>query len=315
MRQTAYSGVFAAPMTPMHEDQSVDVAALQSYLQWLLSKPGFAGFVMNVHAGESTFVEHEDRLKILNVARAVVPGNVKLISGACGNSTVEMIRQVKSYEDAGADAAIIIAVRDWQNSRAPGHAERLYEAIGRASKLPLIAFQSPSALFDTQTLLRILEVPSVVAVKQAVTDIALYQEQLLAMRAKRPDVAVLSAYDAALFPTLAIGADGVLLGIAGLLPELIIDIFNAMQRGDFSEGRRLSEELGPIAHFLYGRAPRSLRHVRSKAALKEFGVIPCDMVREPLLPLDKTEKDLLVSLLERTGLKEKARAQLLHAVS
>jgi 4-hydroxy-tetrahydrodipicolinate synthase len=309
LQAKAYSGVFAAPMSPMRDDQSIDEAALGAYLEWLLSHPGFSGFVMNVHAGEGTFIEQEDRLKVLRTARSVVPAHMKVIAGACGNSTVEMIRQVKSFEDAGADAAIIIAVRDWQNSRAPGHAERFYEAIGRATSLPLVVFQSPSALYDTATLTRILEVPSVVAVKQAVQDVALYHEQLLAIRAKRPDVAVLSAYDAALFPTLAIGADGVLLGIAGLLPKLIISIFEAMKRDDFNEGRRLCEELGPIAHFLYGRAPRSLRHVRSKAALKEFGIIPSAMVREPLLPLDKQEKDLLLKVLESSGLTGGARSK------
>jgi 4-hydroxy-tetrahydrodipicolinate synthase len=286
----------------MRDDQSVDEQDLESYLGWLLSKPGFSGMVINVFAGEGVALGQQDRLLVARTARRVIPASMKLIAGACGNSTVEMIEQVKAYEDAGADAAIIVAMREWEGSRAPGHAERMFEAIGRATKLPLVVFQSPAGVYDTPTLVNILQVPTVVAVKQAIFDIAVYQAQLRAIRRTRPDVAVLSAYDAALFPTLAIGADGVLLGIAGLLPTLIIDIYNAMKRGDYEAGRRLCDELDPMSHHLYAVAPRALRHVRSKAALKELGLIKTEMVREPQLPLDEKERAMLMQVMQRAGL-------------
>ena len=201
-----------------------------------------------------------------------------------------MVMQAQKAEAAGADAIIVVQIREWQNSRGPGQAESLFQSLGRATTLPLIVFQSVSAWFDTETLQRVLEVPTVMAVKQAVTGIALYQDQYRAIRRARPDVSILSAYDAALLPTLAIGADGVLLGIAGLFPDLVIDLYNACQSGDYEKGRRLGDELAPMSHYLYSVPPRSLRHVRTKAALKKLGLIASDMVREPLVPLDAAER-------------------------
>lgn len=304
MQQTPrpYSGVFAAPVCPMNDDQSIDESGLERYLRWLLTRAEIRGLVMSVNAGEGTLLENEDRSRVITVARRVVPRHVKLVAGVCGNSTREMILQTKMAEAAGADAVIVVPVRDWQGSRAPSHVETLYRRLGQATSLPLIAFQSVAAVFDTDTLVRILNVPTVVAVKQAVTDIALYQEQFRAIRRKRPDVSILSAYDAALLPTLAIGADGVLLGIAGLLPDLIIKLFNAARDGDYEKARMFADELAPMSHYLYGVPPRSLRHVRTKAALKRLGIIASDMVREPLLPLDDAEQRKLEQAMRFAGL-------------
>lgn len=301
-----YTGVFAAPVCPMNDDQSIDEAGVERYLRWLLSRSDIRGLVVNVNAGEGTVLENDDRSRIIAVARRVVPRHVKLVAGVCGNSTREMILQTQLAETAGADAVIVCPIRDWLNSRAPGQAETLYKRVGQATSLPLIVFQSVAAQFDTDTLVRILDVPTIAAVKQAVNDIGLYQEQFRAIRRARPDVSILSANDAALLPTLAIGADGVLLGIAGFLPDLVIGLFNAARNGDYEGARMFADKLAPMSHYLYGVPPRSLRHVRTKAALKRLGIIASDMVREPLLPLDDAERQKLEQAMRSAGLLEPA---------
>lgn len=301
-----FTGVFAAPVCPMNDDQSIDEAGLERYLRWLLSRTEIRGLVVNVNAGEGTFLENDDRRRVVAVARRAAPRDVKLVAGVCGNSTREMILQTQMAEAAGATAVIVIPIREWQNSRAPGHAEMLFKRLGDATSLPLIVFQSVAARYDTDTLVRVLEVPTVAAVKQAVTDIALYQEQFRAIRRARPDVSILSAYDAALLPTLAIGADGVLLGIAGFLPDLVIGLFNAARNGDYEKARMFADKLEPMSHYLYGVPPRSLRHIRTKAALKRLGIISSDMVREPLLPLDDAERLKLEQAMRSAGLLEPA---------
>ena len=306
-KNRTYTGVFVAPVCPMHDDQSVDEAGIESYLRWILSRTDVRGIVVNVNAGEGTCLENEDRVLVLTAARRVVPRHVKLVAGVCGNSTREMILQTQQAQAAGADAAIVVPVREWQNSRAPGHAEMLYKRLGNSTSLPLIVFNSVSAQFDTDTVLRILETtPTVVAVKQAVTDIGVYQDQYRTIRRARPEVSILSANDAALLPTLAIGADGVLLGIAGFLPDIVIGLFNAARDGDFEKARMFADKLAPMSHYLYGVPPRSLRHVRTKAALKRLGIIASDMVREPLLPLDDAERGKLERAMRSAGLLDPA---------
>lgn len=310
MQQNArpYSGVFVAPVCPMKDDQSIDEAGIERYYRWILTRADVRALVVNVNAGEGTFLDTEERNRVIAAARRVVPAGVKVVSGVCGNSTREMISQTRQAQDAGADAVIVVPVRDWQNSRAPGHAETLYRRLAEATGAPLIVFNSVSAQFDTATLSRILEVPGVVAVKQAVNDIGLYADQFRAIRAARPDVSVLSANDAALLPSLAVGADGVLLGIAGFLPDLVVGLYNAMRDGDYDAARGYADELAPMSHYLYSVPPRSLRHVRTKAALKALGLIASDMVREPLLPLDEAERRKLDQAMRRAGLLETAAA-------
>ena len=297
-----YAGVFIAPICPMKLDQSIDESGLHQYLRWLLNRAEISGLVDNVNAGEGPYLDNNERIEVISIANKCRNTNQKLVAGICGNSTKEMLLQANTAEEAGADAVIVIPMRDWQNSRGPGHAEMLFKRLAENTSLPLIVFQSVSAHFDTETLLRILELPQVTAVKQAVTDIALYQEQYSAIRSQRPDVSILSAYDAALLPTFAIGADGVLLGIAGLLPDLVVELYNAARNDQYDKARQLSLKLEPMSHYLYALPPRSLRHIRTKAALKIMGIINSDMVREPLLPLDGIEKNKLNNAMLKAGL-------------
>jgi dihydrodipicolinate synthase/N-acetylneuraminate lyase len=63
-----------------------------------------------------------------------------------------------------------------------------------------------------------------------------------------------------------------------------------------------------MSHYLYSVPPRSLRHVRTKAALKLLGIIASDMVREPLLPLDEAERRKLEQAMRSAGLLESVDA-------
>ena len=66
-----------------------------------------------------------------------------------------------------------------------------------------------------------------------------------------------------------------------------------------------SDEAG-IERYLRWILSRSLRHVRTKAALKRLGIIASDMVREPLLPLEDAERRKLEKAMLSAGLIEPA---------
>lgn len=301
-----WGGVYPAPVCPMRPDQSIDFESLARLYGWLGRRPGIAGLVVNANAGEGTFLSQDERNAVVAAARKVVPPGVRIVAGLVASSTAEGIAQLREVQASGADAALVFPVRDWLISRQAGAAERYFERLSAAADLPIFAFQSPhtrgAAAYELATLTRIAALPTVVGIKNAVWEVRRYQEEYRHLKQVHPALAVLSANDSHVLATLAIGADGVLLGLAGLVPDLIVRLVESLARADLADAREADLQLWPISQAIYHTPPYALRHTRTKAALKILGLIDHDTVREPLLGLDADGTTAVRAALEASGL-------------
>lgn len=310
--RTTWGGVYPAPICPMNEDQSIDHPTLERYAAWLASHPGVSGLVVNGNAGEVTLLSDAEALDVVRTVRAAVPRSVKVVTGIVADSTVEAIRQIKASAEAGADAAMVFPIKDWMTSREPGSAEAYFARIAEHTDLPIFIFQYPwnrgSASYPIDVLVELVQHPNVVAIKEAIWEVARYQQETIRLREVRPDLTILSGNDEHILGTLAIGADGLLLGYASLIPDRIVAMFEAMRRGDLLAARQIDAELQPLTRCIYQTQPFARRHSRIKVALNLMGILPSAMVREPLLPLDDEERALVSAALRQVGLYAGSRS-------
>ncbi|MFP3386305.1 dihydrodipicolinate synthase family protein, partial [Tritonibacter sp. SIMBA_163] len=84
---------------------------------------------------------------------------------------------------------------------------------------------------------------------------------------------------------LAVGADGLLSGLASLVPDLLFDLWQASEDLDLAGMRQASDRLHPIVRAIYGAPPLVDMHTRIKVALKARGIIDCATPRLPLMPV------------------------------
>jgi 4-hydroxy-2-oxoglutarate aldolase len=88
------------------------------------------------------------------------------------------------------------------------------------------------------------EHPNIVGLKESGTDIVQLAETI--SRA-REGFAVLAGSAATLYPALAAGAHGAVLALAGLVPDLCVSLFEAVQGGRHQDARHLQRRLAPLA--------------------------------------------------------------------
>jgi 4-hydroxy-tetrahydrodipicolinate synthase len=123
-----------------------------------------------------------------------------------------------------------------------------------------------------------------------------------ALRVAAPDVAFLSGCDNFMYESFVLGADGALLGYAGLAATLTREVLDAVAEGRFEHAQRLNRErMQPLAEVLFGAPVRNSR-ARIKEGLRLLGVIDEVAVRPPLLPLADGERAALRAAMERAGL-------------
>jgi 4-hydroxy-tetrahydrodipicolinate synthase len=138
----------------------------------------------------------------------------------------------------------------------------------------------------------------VIAVKEASGNL----EQVARICRDRPrDVAVLAGDDAWTLPVLALGGDGVVSVASNEIPGELVGLCAAARAGDLATARRIHDRWLPLflANFRGGPNP-----VPAKAALQLMGLLECDAVRAPLLPLDPDARAELAVTLRSLGLVE-----------
>jgi 4-hydroxy-tetrahydrodipicolinate synthase len=177
-------------------------------------------------------------------------------------------------------------------------------AMNMSRKTFLLAVSLPVAFYQTgystDTLVRLVELPPIFAIKDGNGNPADFERNLRAVRAVRRDVAIWSTHSSWLLADLATGADGILSGMGSVGADLQADLADAVWRSDLAAARRVNDRVFPLTQVFY--SPGQNAHTRMKYALKRLGRWKNDFVRPALKPLDAAERARIDRALVQSGL-------------
>ena len=183
---------------------------------------------------------------------------------------------------------------------------RHHAEIAAATDLPLILFQLQPALggaiYPADVLDALLEIPNVVAIKEASFDPIRYLELRARLRAGSRQILLLSGNDNFIAESFLLGADGALLGFATLGTAEHVALLAAARAGDMARALELGARLQRLSDVIFAPPVVDYR-ARTKEALRMLGAIPSATVRPPLLPVDDRERRRIQEALEAAGLQ------------
>lgn len=300
-----YAGVNASMALPMTARFEPDLEALRRYARWL-AEQGVIAVTVNADTGEGAHLTLAERVAVVETVKDELGDSVAVVSGLIAAYTEQAVEIAGALRDAGADGLLMFGIPAFNGRPLPPElVVRYFAAVGEVG-LPLIGFNlTPSlggVVLEPDALARLTEVAQLAAFKEASFDAAAYVASRDALRAAAPDVAFLSGCDNFMHESFVLGADGALLGYAGLAAALTRAVFEADRDGRFAEAQQLNRErMQPLAEVLFGAPVRNSR-ARIKEGLKLLGVIDEVAVRPPLLGLDDAERAALRTAMEKAGL-------------
>lgn len=304
-------GIIPATVLPMTNEYKPDLKALGPYLNWVIEQ-GPVALAINVDTGEGPHLSDAERREVLEVAVDAAGGRVSIVAGIGGPYTEAAIRQARDAKAAGADAIMVFPIPVFQGR--PLYPEIPYEyhkTIADAVDLPMILFQLQPALggveYTPEALRKLLEIDTVVAIKEASFDAMTFVRTRSIVKSARPDVIYLTGNDNFILHSFILGAEGALIGFGTLATNLQVQMFEAALRHDYDEAFRLSDIVQPLADVIFAQPVPNYR-ARTKEALVMQGVIENATVRPPLLPISEAERATVRQALERAGLLEPAPA-------
>jgi 4-hydroxy-tetrahydrodipicolinate synthase len=289
----AIEGCLTALVTPFKGGR-VDFEALAKLVDWQIEQ-GVDGIVSVGTTGESATLDVEEHVAVIASTVKAARGRVPVIAGAGGNATSEALALTKASEDAGADA--LLHVTPYYNRPSQEGLFRHFEAVAKATKLPIVLYNVPSRTacdMTTDTVVRLCSIANIVAIKDATGNLVRGAE-LIAKTGER--LAVLSGDDGTAFPLYALGAKGVISVVSNLAPRDMAEMWDAVKGSDWATARRAHFRLRVLNQLLFAEPSPA----PAKAALALLQRSTTD-VRLPLVPASQKLIDELRAEMHAQGM-------------
>ncbi len=290
----SFTGCGTALVTPFTRDGAVDDAAV-SRLARRQIEGGVHFLVPCGTTGEVPTLTEEEQVRIVELIVAEARGKVPVLAGAGGYNTREVIHMGMRMRAAGADG--LLSVTPYYNKPTPEGLVQHYRAIGDAVGLPIVVYNVPGRTgcnVEPATLLRLSEIPQVIAVKEASGNVT----QMCEICASLPDdFIVLSGDDALTLPLMAVGGRGIISVASNEIPREMSQIVERAERGDFAGARAVHQQMFPLLQINFIEA----NPVPVKYAMASMGLLE-EIYRLPMVSPRAASKQKIDAVLQSLGL-------------
>ncbi|MGB8593462.1 MAG: 4-hydroxy-tetrahydrodipicolinate synthase [Candidatus Acidiferrales bacterium] len=292
------SGCGTALVTPFRRDGALDEPALRRLIQFQL-REGIDFLVPCGTTGEAPTLDHDEHLRVIEIAVEEASARVPIVAGVGGNNTRKVIEMGREVRRLGVDA--ILSVSPYYNKPTQEGLYQHFRAIAESVELPVILYNVPgrtSSNIEPATVARLARVPNVIGIKEASGNLA---QQMEILRMVPPPFRVLSGDDAMTFALLALGGVGLISVASNEAPRAMSRLVRFLLEGRIAEARQLHFNLLPLMNVNFIESSP----IPVKAALAMMGLIE-EEYRLPLVPLRPENRDKLAEILSTQGLLERS---------
>ena len=273
-------GTGVALVTPFTEDKSIDFAALENLINFVIE--GGVQYVVTLGTtGETPTLSREEKLDIIQATFTFVAARVPVVIGIGGNNTAAIIKDIETFPVENAVA--ILSASPYYNKPSQEGIFQHYKALASATTKPIILYNVPgrtgSNIAAATTVRLANEVNTIAGIKEASGNMA---QCMQILRDKPQEFMVVSGDDNLALAQIACGMDGVISVAANSFPKQFSALVQAALDNDYETARQYNNRLLQGYELLFAENnPAGV-----KAVLSELGIVQ-NQLRLPLVPLSE----------------------------
>ena len=301
----SFHGVIPPVVTPLHADFTVDYPSYTRVLEHLLAG-GVHGLFVLGSTSEVVFHDEATRRRIVEHTVDVVRGRVPVLVGVIEPATERVIAHARTAQSAGADAVVVTAPF-YTRTSGPEIIDH-FRYVRDAVELPVVAYDIPVCVhtkLDRAMVTTLARENVIAGLKDSSGDDGNFRF-VLADLADRPDVFLMTGSEIVVDSALAMGAHGVVPGLANVDPAGYVRLWDAAQRGDWALARREQERLCRLFEIVWQGTPRTSPGASGvggfKTAMRALGIIATNTMARPQRTLNDDEAARVDAILRMTGL-------------
>lgn len=297
LRKTAPRGAMTAVITPFNKGE-IDYECYEALIK-RQARNGIDAIVALGSTGEAGVLSSSEHHRCIEVATRVAhDAGIKVVAGCGGSSTQKTIELIKSIEDIGVDA--IMVVTPFYNKPNQRGMYEHFKAVALSTRLDIILYNVPGRTgvsLDINTATELFaKCENIYGLKDASGDVS----RIFAMKKSASEMAYFSGEDMLNLPLLASGADGVISVCSNILPDMIASLTHASLSGDIKRAR----EINLVLYDMYKALFLDSNPIPIKAALYLARLLPRLEYRLPLLAPEGELIKRLQQTLDKYEVKE-----------
>ena len=273
MKNVEIKGIIPPIITPMNEDETINVSELRNQVNRMIEGGVHALFCFGTN-GEGYILTGEEKKLVLETVIDECNGRVPVYAGTGCISTKETIEQSKMAMDAGADVLSIITPSFAAASQDELYAH--YAATAAAVDMPIVLYNIPARTGNAiapATVGRLAKIENIVGAKDSSGNFTNILGYMDAAKGVDDKFAMLSGNDQLIIWTLLAGGQGGIAGCANVYPHTMASIYDLFMAGKIEEAKEANASIQSFRGcFKYGN-PNTI--VKTATAMLGYNVGKC----------------------------------------
>ena len=232
-----FKGVIPAVLTVFDKNEEIDEKGMREVISYLIDK-GVDGLYLTGSTGEGFTMSSEERKRVVEIVIDENKGRVPVVVHVGAIGTKLSIDLAKHAEMVGADGISSVPPFYWKFNE--NQIVNYYTEIANACSLPMIVYNVPLAgLLGMNAIKRLAAIENVKGIKYT----ALSHYEITQIKDEvGEDFLVYSGADEMAVSGLLAGSDGIIGSFYNIMPELFINIKNAVDNKEIDEATRLQRQ-------------------------------------------------------------------------
>ena len=291
MNQHPLCGIIPPLVTPLKDQETLDVESLENLIEHLIAGGVHGLFILGT-TGEEQSLSYSLRQQMIEESARINRGRLPLLVCITDTSIVESIRLAQVAARCGADG--VVSAPPYYFTTGQPELAQFYEELVPQLPLPVFLYNMPSHVkvnFAPDTVARIARNPQVVGFKDSSANAVYFQSVKYKMQ-HRPDFAMLVGPEEITGECVLLGGHGGINGGANMFPKLYVGMYDAAKAGNLQRVRQLQQYIMQISTTIYTVGKHGSSYLKGlKCALSLLGIISDDFVAAPFYKFDEPERE------------------------
>src|SRR5215813_5956069 len=296
MANLRLNGILPPVTTPFNLGGDVDYGALSANIA-RYNETGLKGYVPLGSNGEAVHLSADERRQVIETVKRTATSEHTTVAGVNELSTRSTIEAARAAADSGADAVLVITPYFYKSSMTTDRLVRHFTEVADHSPVPVLLYNVPQntgVVMESNAIASLSTHQNIVGVKDSAGNMGAISETI---RLVPNEFSVMVGNGGIVYPAVAMGATGAILGVACAAPKACVELYEAVRSGDHSRARDLQKRIAPLSQIVTA----GLSVPGLKAAMDIIGILG-GVPRAPLTPVSDEERERIRSVIRQTGL-------------
>lgn len=290
MKKVKWEGVYPAVTTKFQKNGNLDIPRFLENIK-VQVKAGVNGIIIGGSLGESSTLNHKERLQLLQATLDCVGDKVDIILNIAEGATRNAIYLAQQAEELGAHGLMLLPPMMYKPT--DQEVVNYFIEVAHSTNLPILVYNNPVdykieiklEMFD-----QFLPIENIQAVKESTRDISnvTRMKNRFGKRFK-----ILCGVDTLAMEELLMGADGWVAGLVDAFPHETVAIYQLIKAGRTIEALEIYRWFLPILEL--DISPQLVQNIKLAEVMTGLGT---EYVRSPRQMLTGTEREEVMKILE-----------------